>query len=323
MQKSNNKTKNKKGFTLIELMLAVAFLGTLLLSIAMLAMRLVDMYTKGSTMRAINSVGSAVMDDMRSHITSSTSWSKNLQDGTTVTKGENATRQYYRVHTYTNNSDPFNPMTFVDYGAFCTNTYTYIFNYQPAMLRYREDKKNSASLDTKEYLMVGTASNYRPYALVRIKDAGCSKFSMLGMTETEFNDYKSGLDPAPATLNYETNQFVQGEEHYVSLADDKDMVVLIDGSQSDENTDLQLYDFSVMAAAQSNATGQSLYDIAFVLGTTRGGINVKSANNYCDKNSDAIKDLSDSAQEEYSNNAVGYCSVNRFEFVVRQTGGKK
>ena len=75
--------KSKKGFTLIELMLAVAFLGTLLLSVAMLAMRLVNMYTKGATMRAVNSVGSAIVDDVRSHVTSSNLWSESFEEGPT------------------------------------------------------------------------------------------------------------------------------------------------------------------------------------------------------------------------------------------------
>ena len=97
-------------------------------------------------------------------------------------------------------------------------------------------------------------------------------------------------------------------------------LILLDGGKSDDSTDLQLYDFSIMSATQSNVTEQAIYDIAFVLGTTRGGININSTNNYCQKNSDAIKN--EDYAEAYANNSVNYCSVNRFEFVARQTGGK-
>ena len=99
----------------------------------------------------------------------------------------------------------------------------------------------------------------------------------------------------------------------------KDVTILLDGGKSDDSTDLQLYDFTIMSATQSNVTKQTIYDIAFVLGTTRGGININSTNNYCQKNSDAIKQ---DYAEAYANNSVNYCSVNRFEFVARQTGGK-
>ena len=110
---------------------------------------------------------------------------------------------------------------------------------------------------------------------------------------------------------------MQGNDNFFKVDNvGRDITILLDGAQSDEGTDLQIYDFSVMSAVQSRATNQALFDIAFVLGTTRGGINVKSSNNYCSKNSKA------SQNTEMANYSVDYCSVNRFEFVVRQTGEK-
>ena len=308
MQNRKNSRQTKTGFTLIELMLAVAFLGTLLLSIAMLAMRLVDMYTKGATMRSVNSVGSAIMDDMRAHISSSTPWMGGLGDGLTKDNAAKDKRQYYRYHTYTVDSGTAEAESYVDYGAFCTNSYTYVFNNQPAMLRYREGGAADG------YLSVGKSFNKRPYGLVRIKDPDCTQFKRIDMTADELSEYN-------ASLVWDPNSFWQdgGDQFLEANADD--MTVLLDGSQSDENSDLQLYDFSIMSAVQSNVTKQTLYDIAFVLGTTRGGINVKSSNNYCKKKTKALS--GEAYADEYDNNTVSYCSVNRFEFVVRQTGGKE
>lgn len=316
--------KSKKGFTLIELMLAVAFLGTLLLSVAMLAMRLVNMYTKGATMRAVNSVGSAIVDDVRSHVTSSNLWTNNLEDGfDTEADYTEARRQYYRPHTYpVKNDETGAEEKFVDYGAFCTNSYTYIFNYQAAMLRYRNPESVPETVpETQRYLMVGTdEANRRPYALVRIKDTGCAQFNLLGMSEQEIKDYNDKITDDTQKLE-NTNDFMKAQGHYFKVNNEDDITVLLDGSTSDEGTDLQLYDFAVMSAAQSHVTNQVIYDIAFVLGTTRGGIDVKSSNNYCSKNSKVSGDTK--AAKDYADHGISYCSVNRFDFVVRQTGGRE
>lgn len=313
---------SKKGFTLIELMLAVAFLGTLLLSVAMLAMRLVDMYTKGATMRAINSTGSAIVDDVRSSITSSGLWTNKLSDD--MDPEHDGRKQYYRRHTYKVNKGTVEQEDYVDYGAFCTNSYTYVFNYQPAMLRYREgidrfDEENSyLSIASKN--ASGTEISNRPYALARIKDPGCSQFKHLGLTTQAELDALL-LDPTASDKPViDTREFFQGKNHYFEV-NEKELTVLLDGSQSDEGTDLQLYDFSVMSATQSRATNQALFNIAFVLGTTRGGIDVKSSNNYCKQQTKALDGLANA--ESYDNNAISYCSVNRFDFVVRQTGEKE
>lgn len=314
--------KSKKGFTLIELMLAVAFLGTLLLSVAMLAMRLVNMYTKGATMRAVNSVGSAIVDDVRSHVTSSNLWSVSFEEGPTKEDQDKSTRRYYRVHTYDVKDVATGTTTqFVDYGAFCTNSYTYIFNYQAAMLRYRNPESVPETVpETQRYLMVGTDEATRPYALVRIKDTGCAQFNLLGMSEQEIKDYNDKITDDTQKLE-NTNDFMKAQGHYFKVNNEDDITVLLDGSTSDEGTDLQLYDFAVMSAAQSHVTNQVIYDIAFVLGTTRGGIDVKSSNNYCSKNSKVSGDTD--AAKDYADHGISYCSVNRFDFVVRQTGGRE
>lgn len=317
-----SKKQNKKGFTLIELMLAVAFLGTLLISIAMLTMRLVNMYTKGATMRAVNSVGSAIVDDMNSHITSSTVWTDNLIDSKDKDALEDAKKQYLRVHHYTV-TDGSSSYEYADSGAFCTNSYTYVFNLQPAMLRYREEGYSDGTFEKEEkpgYLSIktkGSSEDPRPYALARIDDPGCAQFKHLGLSQSEVDQINKKLvDAGKNSISYMSNEYFQGENNYFETGTNG-FTVLLDGNTSDEATDLQLYDFSVMSAAQSKVTNQSLYDIAFVLGTTRGGINVLSTNNYCQKNSNATE------YTDYADNTISYCSVNRFEFVARQTGEKE
>ena len=169
--------------------------------------------------------------------------------------------------------------------------------------------------------MVGTNEATRPYALVRIKDTGCAQFNLLGMSEEEIKEYNKKITDDTQKLQENTNDFMKAQGHYLKVNNEDDITVLLDGSTSDEGTDLQLYDFAVMSAAQSHVTNQVIYDIAFVLGTTRGGIDVKSSNNYCSKNSKVSGDTD--AAKDYADHGISYCSVNRFDFVVRQTGGRE
>jgi len=60
-----------KGFTLIELMLAMSFVGVLLLGIAMTTIQISNIYTKGLTLREVNQAGRSVSDDLKRSIASS------------------------------------------------------------------------------------------------------------------------------------------------------------------------------------------------------------------------------------------------------------
>ena len=53
--------KKTRGFTIIELMLAMAFLGTMLLGIATLIIRITNIYQKGLALRAVNSTGREII----------------------------------------------------------------------------------------------------------------------------------------------------------------------------------------------------------------------------------------------------------------------
>lgn len=60
---------NKKtGFTLVELMLAMAFLGILLLSFAQITIQIGKTYQRGITTKTVNQVGREVMDNLRRDI---------------------------------------------------------------------------------------------------------------------------------------------------------------------------------------------------------------------------------------------------------------
>jgi type II secretory pathway pseudopilin PulG len=57
--------RNTKGFTLIELMLAMSFVSVLLISIAMLTIQISHLYTRGITMKEINQAGTEITSDIK------------------------------------------------------------------------------------------------------------------------------------------------------------------------------------------------------------------------------------------------------------------
>lgn len=58
-------THRNKGFTLVELMLSMAFIAILLLAIALLVLQISSIYNKGLTLRAVNEAGKIITGDIQ------------------------------------------------------------------------------------------------------------------------------------------------------------------------------------------------------------------------------------------------------------------
>jgi len=63
--------KNDRGFTLIELMLAMTFIAALLIAVAMTTIQISNIYTKGITLREVNQAGRTLTDEFQRSIASS------------------------------------------------------------------------------------------------------------------------------------------------------------------------------------------------------------------------------------------------------------
>ena len=90
--------KSKRAFTIIELTIAMAFISVLLISITVLVIRITNLYTKGSTIKAVNSTARFLIDDLQRTVAASPTPS--------------SIRNAYRP----------------DRNRFCTGTYSYIWN---------------------------------------------------------------------------------------------------------------------------------------------------------------------------------------------------
>lgn len=62
--------RQTKGFTLIELMLAMSFVSVLLVAIAMLTIQISNIYTRGITLKEVNESGLEISNDMQRSIQS-------------------------------------------------------------------------------------------------------------------------------------------------------------------------------------------------------------------------------------------------------------
>jgi prepilin-type N-terminal cleavage/methylation domain-containing protein len=65
-----NQVRNKNGFTLVELMLAMAFVSVLLLAIAMTVIQIGNIYNRGITYKAVNQAGGALASELQRDINS-------------------------------------------------------------------------------------------------------------------------------------------------------------------------------------------------------------------------------------------------------------
>lgn len=105
----HNKTT---GFTLIELMLSMAFVGILIVAIAMTTIHIMVTYTKGLTVREVNQAGRIISEDVQRTIASTAPF--------TVSPARTGMP-----------SDPTDGKYVVKPGGgrLCTGTYTYAWNY--------------------------------------------------------------------------------------------------------------------------------------------------------------------------------------------------
>lgn len=243
MQKNRHKTK--KGFTIIELVLAMGFLSTILLTIAILLIQIMSIYQKGLSLRAVNSVGQQLIDELMRTV-----------GGSPIVTGINpepdasgiineqaitaALRKYYVSNTITEDGEEKQIN-----GVFCTGSYSYIWNTPES----DPTNLNSPNILTVQYGETGPRVAYK---LARVVDPARNICQEARAENPAKNFVISESNPAPIEL-----------------------------INSDE-ADLYLYDFTVFPATQNTITGQTFYSATFILGTMRGGINIMSSGDYCE-----------------------------------------
>lgn len=147
------KRNHSNGFTIVELTIALAFMAILLIAIITLTLTAGNMYTKGSTMKAMNQSWRDIEDIMRRDMLSS--------DASTIS-------QQINVGSGTATS-----------GRICLGSVSYAWN--------TADLINSQTPPVNTVLTFGTGASATPARFVRIVDPGasfCVKDTMTGRYPT-------------------------------------------------------------------------------------------------------------------------------------------
>lgn len=316
----------KRGFTLIELSLAVGFIALLSLTITLIIQNTVATYRRGLTLNQINTTGMDLVDEMRTVIQSSPSRSatydcavvfKNTADIDHCEK-DNA-RSF---STLTRRADvKLKDGTSINvpvYGAICTGSYSYIWN---SGYYFGDNRQNDAgplagpaSLKTD----TGTISGFR---LLKVRDErrGVCKqvfrdpnsYKYEGSSYSEPDDLQNNLSAEFNVANPPGKNFSDDSTDrdlvyfYPTALDPEDIEIVLEDKVTNP---LAIYDFTITPPASSVALRSAFYSGSFILGTLQGGINIKKSGNFCQTPMDYENDFD-------------YCSINKFNFAAQATGG--
>ena len=116
--------KEKRGFTLVELSLSVVFIAILSITIVLIINNAVSTYRRGMTLNQINTVGMDLVDDMRAAIQSAPA---TMNDNCKDDDGYKEECVNVRKTASVNVNGVVKEEIPV-YGAFCTGSYSYIWN---------------------------------------------------------------------------------------------------------------------------------------------------------------------------------------------------
>lgn len=275
----------KKGFTLVELSLSLAFIGILSITIVLIINNAIATYRRGLTLNQINTVGMDLMDDIRTVVQNSPARLLKYSCGIYESgKGKedcesNGGKNLMIVRkTGTVNGKDDVPL----FGAFCTGKYSYVWNSG-----YLFDNDAEVSSGTKASLKYESGSPLpSDFRLAKVED---TKRSVC----------------ASALSEYKTDD-IQDE---LKVSDGAGIEILLAGN-GDTGNALALYDFNAGMPAVNDDESAAFYSLSFILGTVQGGIDVKASGNFCK-----------APKEDGSNGFFNYCSINKFNFAVQANGG--
>ena len=293
------KKSMRRGFTIIELSLAAAFVSILLIVIAYLILNISTVYQKGMAIKSINSAGRQIVDDLnRSIIASSArdiSYSCSGLPGSLRTACTNdhgfylTYQQHYQADIRIDGEPTADNKALPTYGAFCTGRYSYLWN---------------TGYTFGDRYTVGATTNHPQRASLKVYDTGnaandyITDFRLLRILDYEGSLCSNHMDsnayrPLDSAI-YDVTDLALQHAPADLLAD------------SDDN--LAIYDMTIFEPVTHNLTFQSFYSGTFILATVPGGVDITGSGNYC-------KDSPDGLSTDFA-----YCAINKFNFAARARG---
>ncbi len=278
----------KRGFTLIELSLSIAFISILSIIIVLLINNSIASYRRGLTLNQINTVGMDLVDDIRTVVQSSPSGavvglcSRFEDENEKEVCEQDGGRLFISIVIEDYSEEEPVPL----FGAFCTGNYSYIWN--------------------SGYLFNGKYSDKSPVDLTYTEKGkseskhfpeGEEKPKLIKVRDVKRNVCKNAVSETDYTVTVGSS-FNIGE---VDSGFEPESLL------SSGGYNLAVYDFSAMTPAVNTAGNVSFYSISFILGTVQGGINVTATGDFCK--------TPNSTDESFDN-----CIINKFNFAAQAIG---
>lgn len=296
----------KSGFTMVEVMLAIACISILMIAVVILINNLISIYRKGTTVKAVNSVGRSLVENFTSAITVA-------PPVDTIDLCENyatnnlaecrASRAYKFIFQANYDADGHQQN-----GVFCTGNYSYIWN------TYYGLKAGDSNMLSLVYLSTDNEEKNIPgdqLRLVRIQDP-----SYRVCTSIVDKNYNSTL--APNTVIDITEVATGGGSGTLI---DNPIPNPETGILNTFETDLAFGEFTVFPISQDAVTLRTFISGTFILTTVRGDVDTMASGDYCQAGINKFHgDVGDSGSTFDLGAEFNYCAINKFNFAARTAG---
>lgn len=315
--------KARKGFTLTELAVAIAFISILLLTIATVTLNMVRTYHKGNTMKEINTVGLELISEFTDAISASSnfdykSYCSFFTDEEAKQSCEEDKGQKFIFQEKTTKIGIKNTSTEISdaqtYGIFCTGKYTYIWNTGYSM--NSDDGEHTKSSDLYEDI----TDSDKPVAVQNFTDLTLNKDTA---GRKEFGNFRLRKYQDQTRSICADAFYTKDENHERTLQDDYeegsiDNVDLSSQSKSNfenhlisdeliKTQDLAIFSLKVDKPVVEEVSSNALYTIHLTLGSISGGIDTSNKDPSCNMSTNSSYDIE-------------YCATNKFNFTAQTKG---
>lgn len=300
------KDQTKSGFTIVEVTLAMAFIGALLLAIAMILTNILSLYQKGLVVKSVSSVGRGLVSELTTGINAAPSIDSTSLCNTLASDPAECLKNgafqfifqsYSDVAEHSASSDQYQDtdQNVQYYGALCTGNYTYMWNTWRAL---DPDNHNANRQLKLTYLNTkGQQATSDNFKMIRFKDRNYRTCSAIANNKTDFENYgRVDITELPNGAPYVIEQ---PEEGFLDSTD----------------VDLYLYELTVFPISQDIVTLRAFFSGTFILATNRGDVNILRSGEYCNTNNPLGTGTIFDLGSEFN-----YCAINKFNFAARTAG---
>lgn len=308
----------RDGFTLIEISLSLVFVTILALAITLIISNTIGAYQRGLILNQVNTLGMSLVDDFRLALQNSSG--KTLTSTCAIVYKNPVERanceadeafNFVSVTKYTTvkvkkRASTYNTYSHIPiYGAFCTGSYSYIWNsgyFDSPDAEFSGKSDSWARLTYKKADgSVETIGNDEPFKLLKVRDttrAVCVAAINPNYDSTETESRKYAIPDGGISYTFDISKIGDG-----MLLEAPEYLI-----SSNTEGNLTLYELLIVRPALSTEDNSLFYSGSFILGTVGGGIDIMANGKTC------------ATPNDYEIENFDYCAINKFNFAVQASG---